>query len=63
MIPSFEDKKYRDAVEVLRNRLLPTSQYSDHEIQKAVSIVKQADPDDPLLRYSEREPLKRHPSE
>ena len=63
LIPSFEDKKYRDAVEVLRNRLLPTSQYSDHEIQKAVSIVKQADPDHPLLRYSERGPLKPYPSE
>ena len=63
MIPSFEDKKYRDAVEVPRNRLLPASQYSEREIEKAVSIVKQADPDHPLLRYSERGPLRPHPSE
>lgn len=60
---SVENKKYRDAVEVLRNRLLPTSQYSEREIEKAVSIVKQADPDHPLLRYSERGPLRPHPSE
>lgn len=62
-MPSFEDKKYRDAVEVLRNCLLPASQYSEREIEKAVSIVKQADPDHPLLRYSERGPLRSHPAE
>ena len=60
---SVENKKYLDAVHVLRNRVLTTSHYSEREIQNAVSIVKQADPDHPLLRYSERGPLKPHPSE
>ena len=59
-MPSFEDKKYRDAVEVLRNRVSVTSQYSDREIRNAVLIVKQADPDHPLLRYNERGPLDFH---
>jgi hypothetical protein len=63
LMPSFEDKKYRDAVEVLRNRMLVTSQYSDREIRNAVLIVKQADPDHPLLRYSERGPLELHTDE
>ena len=63
LMPSFEDKKYRDAVEVLRNRVLTTLRYSEREIEKAVSIVKQADPDHPLLRYSERGPLRPHPPE
>lgn len=63
LMPSFEDKKYRDAVEVLRNRMLVTSQYSDREIRNAVLIVKQADPDHPLLRYSERGPLEFHTDE
>ena len=63
LTPSFEDRKYHDAVEVLRNRVLTTSQYSDREIQKAVSIVKTADPDHPLLRYRERGPLRSHLSE
>ena len=63
LLPSFDDKQYLDAVEVLRTRALTTLRYSDRDIKNAVSIVRQVDPDHPLLRYSERGLLRSNPSE
>ena len=52
------NKHEREALEILRSRMFRGSQYSDQKIQEAVRIVKEIDPEHPLLRYSERGPLK-----
>ena len=52
------DRGYDQALQILRDRIFRTSRYSHLEIQKAVQIVKDRNPDHPLLRYSERGPLR-----
>ena len=43
-----------EAEAILRNRTLRGEQYSQEQIQQAVEVLRQYDPDHPLLRYSER---------
>jgi hypothetical protein len=45
---------YNHAVEILRNRMFRRSGYSQEQIQQAVEVLRQYDPNHPLLRYSER---------
>ena len=45
----------KSAIEILRNRTVRRSNYSDDEIQQAVILVRALDPDHPLLRYNERQ--------
>jgi hypothetical protein len=47
-------KLYDHAVEILRNRMFRRSGYSQEQIRQAVELVRQYDPNHPLLRYSER---------
>lgn len=51
---SDQDPQYDHAVEILRNRTFRRDLYSKEKIQQAVEILRQLDPDHPLLRYSER---------
>ena len=44
----------REALEILRSRVFRGSQYADQKIQEAFRIVREMDPDHPLLRYHER---------
>lgn len=52
------DRDYDQALQILRDRMFRGSRYSHLDIQKAVQIVKDRNPDHPLLRYSERGPLR-----
>ena len=56
-------KTQADALNILRNRTFRGSRYSASEIQTAVRVVREMDPNHPLLRYSERGPLRSYPSE
>lgn len=56
--PVRRDHDYVQAIEVLRHRIFRASHYSHLDIQKAVQIVKDRNPDHPLLRYSERGPFR-----
>ena len=47
-------QQYDQAVEVLRSRMFRGSGYSQEQIQQAVELLRQYDPNHPLLRYSER---------
>ena len=47
-------QQYDHAVEILRNRMFRSSGYSQEQIQQAVEVLRQYDPNHPLLRYSER---------
>jgi hypothetical protein len=49
-----QDPQYDHAVAILRNRTFRRELYSKEKIQQAVEILRQLDPDHPLLRYSER---------
>lgn len=42
------------ALEILRHRTFRGERYSQDEIHEAVAIVREYDPNHPLLRYSER---------
>lgn len=55
---TYRDRDYDQAIQILRDRIFRTSRYSHLDIQKAVQIVKDCNPDHPLLRYSERGPLR-----
>ena len=47
-------QQYDHAVEVLKRRMFRSSGYSQEQIRQAVELVRQYDPNHPLLRYSER---------
>ena len=53
----------RQAEEILRSRMLRGAGYSEKDIQWAVEVVRQKDPNHSLLRYSERGPIKSDPTE
>ena len=42
------------ALEILRNRMFRGARHSKDEIHQAVTIIREYDPEHPLLRYSER---------
>ena len=48
----------RQAIEILRHRTFRGAGYSEKDIQWAVEVVRQQDPNHPLLRYSERGSIK-----
>lgn len=48
----------RKAMEILRHRTFRGVGHSEKDIQWAVEIIRQHDPNHPLLRYSERGQLK-----
>lgn len=58
MKSTHRDRDYDQALQILRVRIFLGSRYSYLNIQKAVQIVKDRNPDRPLLRYSERGPLR-----
>jgi hypothetical protein len=58
--PIPENNDQRKAVEILRDRNHPAkSVYSETEIQWAVAIIQKWEPNHPLLRYRERQNLKK----
>ena len=53
--PAPQTNDQRRAVDILRDRAFPSkSVYSDKDIQWAVAIVQNWEPNHPLLRYHER---------
>ena len=60
---TFGKDNHRRAEEILRHRMFRGAGYSEKDIQWAVEVIRRNDPDHPLLRYSERGPLRPHPSE
>jgi hypothetical protein len=48
----------RQAIEILRRRTFRGAGYSEKDIQWAVEVIRRQDPNHPLLRYSERGPIK-----
>lgn len=54
LIQTYRDRDRSHALDVLRGRLFKGSSFTYEEIQQAVKIVRQIDPDHPLLRYRER---------
>lgn len=54
LIKTYHDRDRSHALDVLRGRLFKGSSFTNEEIQQAVKIVREIDPDHPLLRYRER---------
>lgn len=53
MLSSKSQEQIR-ASEILRNRIFRATRYSEKEINWAIDIIRDLDPEHPLLRYSER---------
>lgn len=60
---SVETITIKQAEEILRGRVFRGSPYKVFEIQQAVKVIRQYDPEHPLLRYNERKPLQFHADE
>jgi hypothetical protein len=54
IMPQLPTKEYDRAVETLCRQMESKSGVSQQEIEQAVRIIRDFDPDHPLLRYSER---------
>ena len=55
---TFGKDHQRQAEGILRHRMFRGAGYSEKDIQWAVEVIRRHDPNHPLLRYSERGPIR-----